>query len=188
MPRILVTYATRYGSTAQIATAIAEEITDAGLDVDVLVAGPQIQVEKYDAVVVGSPSYGRTWLAQAAYFVVGNADRLAEMPVALFTVGMLGVKNPKMALREHERIVEKLVGLVPGLSPVSTALFHGEFERRRLNFFLRILDRLAGTPQGDHRNWEAVRGWGERVADRFSDQLSTSSEDAQRSEQDDDSN
>ena len=36
---------------------------------------------------------------------------------------------------------------------------------------LRLLDRLAGTPQGDHRDWEAIRGWGQRVGDRFSERL-----------------
>lgn len=150
---------------------IASELTAADMDVDVLTVGPQIDVLKYDAVVVGSPSYGGNWLPGSVLFVVGNAARLSDMPVALFTTGMLGVKNPKSALREHERIVAGLQELAPGVLPVSTALFHGSFNRSRLPLCLRLLDRLAGTPQGDHRDWEAIRGWGQRVGDRFSERL-----------------
>ena len=159
----------RYGSTADVASAIAEELTEAGFDVDVVLAVPQIQVAKYDAVVAGSPSYGRKWLPDAAIFVVGNRDRLSILPVALFTVGTLGVKNPKMALREHERIIAMLCELAPDLRPMSTALFHGSFDRSNLPFFLRLLDRLAGTPQGDQRDWDAIRGWAQRVGQRFAE-------------------
>lgn len=169
MPRILVTYASRYGTTSEVAAAIAEELTASGSDVDLLMAGPQIQVAKYDAVVVGSPSYGRKWLPAASVFVVGNRDRLSQLPVALFTVGSLGVKNPKSALREHEAIVSTLRELAPGLNPVSTALFHGSFNRKNLPFWLRILDWMAGTPQGDHRDWDAIRGWARRVGERFAE-------------------
>ena len=108
MARILVTYASRYGSTAEVARSIGASLTANGLDVDVLVAGPQIQVAKYDAVVIGSPAYGRKWLPDAAVFVVGNGAALSRLPVAMFTTGMLGVKNPKSALREHEQIVATL--------------------------------------------------------------------------------
>lgn len=167
MPRILVTYASRFGSTAEVAAAVAAELTEAGLDVDTVPAGPQIQVAKYDAVVVGAPAYGRKWLPDASVFVVGNRDRLSQLPVALFTVGTLGVKNPKSALREHEAIIASLRDLAPGLDPVSTALFHGSFSRKNLPLFLRILDWMAGTPQGDHRNWEAIRSWAKRVAELF---------------------
>lgn len=149
------------------------------MDVDVLAAGPQSEVAKYDAVVVGSPSYGRNWLPSAALFVIGNATRLSVMPVALFTTGMLGVKSPKSALQEHERIMATLQELSPGLAPVSTALFHGSFDRSRLPLCLRLLDRLAGTPQGDHRDWEAIQGWAQRVGERFSERLSDDARDGQ---------
>lgn len=169
MPRILVTYASKYGSTSDIAAAIAEELTEAGFDVDTLQPNPGIDLLKYDGAVIGSPVYGQQWLPMASLFVVGNATNMDQLPVALFTVGMIGVKSPKSALREHERIMTNLKELTPGLEPVSTALFHGSFDRSRLPFCLRIMDRIAGTPNGDHRDWNAIRGWAGRVADRFNE-------------------
>ncbi len=176
MPRVLVTYATRYGSTAEIAAVIGRELADAGFEVDVLHAGPEIQVARYDAVVAGAPSYGRKWLPAAAVFVVSNRETLARMPVALFTVGTLGVKNPKSALREHNGIVATLSELAPGLEPVSTALFHGSFSRKNLPFLLKLLDWVAGTPQGDHRDWEAIRSWTHRVGELFTEAMGQASE------------
>jgi menaquinone-dependent protoporphyrinogen oxidase len=171
VPRILVTYATYYGSTREIADAIGEELAAKGFDVDVLNANPGIDLRKYDAVIAGAPAYGEKWLPSAALFVVGNAEDMARLPVALFTAGMMGVKSPKSALREHNRIIAGLQELTPGLAPVSTALFHGSFSRARLPLCLRIMDVLAGTPQGDRRDWGAIRGWAQRVGDAFSERL-----------------
>lgn len=171
MPRILVTYASRFGSTRDVAAAIAEELASSGFDVDVLYANPGLDLSKYDGVVVGSPSYGEHWLPGASLFVVGNANKLSGLPVAMFTTGMLGVKNPRSALREHNTIMSALREVAPGVSPVSTALFHGHFERKNLPLCLRIMDRLAGTPQGDHRDWDAIRSWGRSVGDLFTIQL-----------------
>ncbi len=178
MPRILVTYASRYGSTTEVAAAIAEELTASGLDVDVMSARPEIQVAKYDAVVVGAAAYGRKWLPDASVFVVGNQDSLSKLPVALFTVGTLGVKNPKAALREHDRIVATLNELAPGFNPVATALFHGSFTRSNLPLCLRVLDWMAGTPQGDHRDWDAIRGWAQRLGDLLRERLDDSGSEA----------
>jgi menaquinone-dependent protoporphyrinogen oxidase len=171
MPRILVTYASRFGSTRDVAAAIAEELTSAGFDVDVLYANPELDLSKYDGIVIGSPAYGQNWLPRASLFVIGNAERLANLPVAMFTTGMLGVKNPKMALREHNEIISTLSEFAPAVSPVSTALFHGSFDRKNLPICLRIMDRIAGTPQGDQRNWDAIRSWGRKVGDLFTSHL-----------------
>jgi menaquinone-dependent protoporphyrinogen oxidase len=174
VPRILVTYASRFGSTRDVAAAIAEEISAVGFDVDVLHANPELDLSKYDGVVVGSPSYGQHWLPRASLFVVGNAAQLANLPVAMFTTGMLGAKSPKSALREHNEIISSLCELATGVAPVSTALFHGLFERKNLPLCLRIMDRLAGTPQGDHRNWDAIRSWARNVAELFTSSLKDS--------------
>ncbi|HSF81783.1 MAG TPA: flavodoxin domain-containing protein, partial [Anaerolineales bacterium] len=55
MKRILVTYATMAGSTAEVAQAVAEEIAKSGLQVDVLPLDQVQELEGYDGVVVGGP-------------------------------------------------------------------------------------------------------------------------------------
>jgi menaquinone-dependent protoporphyrinogen IX oxidase len=54
VPRVTVTYATAAGSTAGIAERIAAVLRADGLDVDCGPAGPAVDLERADAVVVGS--------------------------------------------------------------------------------------------------------------------------------------
>lgn len=54
---ILVTYATRYGSTQEVAEAVAETLREAGLEVDVQPARKVRTLEGRRAVVLGAPLY-----------------------------------------------------------------------------------------------------------------------------------
>jgi menaquinone-dependent protoporphyrinogen oxidase len=146
-------------------------LTSAGFDVDVLRANPGLEVRKYDAVVIGSPIYGSKWLPAASVFLVANAEELSKLPVAIFSSGMLGLKNPKWAVKEHEMLVSELHQLAPSVSPVSAALFNGSFSRSRLPLCLRIMDMLAGTPQGDRRDWDAINDWAQRMGTRLSERI-----------------
>ena len=54
MNKILVTYATRAGSTFEVAVLVAEVLRAAGATVDVKYVTAVHELEGYDAVVVGS--------------------------------------------------------------------------------------------------------------------------------------
>ena len=57
MARILVAYASKKGSTAEIAQAIGKEIRAAGHLVDVTEMKSVSSLESYNAVVIGAPFY-----------------------------------------------------------------------------------------------------------------------------------
>ena len=66
---ILVAYATRYGSTQEVAEAVAETLRDRGLEVDI---GPMRDVralDQYHAVVLGAPLYMFHWHKDALHFL-----------------------------------------------------------------------------------------------------------------------
>ena len=86
MARVLVTYATMFGSTAEIAERIGARLTVAGFDVDVLHANEGIDLRKYDAVVAGSPMYGNKWLSDAALLLYANTETLSNIPLAIFSI------------------------------------------------------------------------------------------------------
>ena len=77
MARILVTYGTKHGSTAEIATRIGERLTAAGFDTDTLQANLGIDVTKYDALVVGSPIYAEQWLPEPTLILYTHRERVA---------------------------------------------------------------------------------------------------------------
>jgi menaquinone-dependent protoporphyrinogen oxidase len=54
--RVLVTYATKHGSTRGIAEAIAATISGHGIAAELLPVEGVEEIESYDAVVLGSPS------------------------------------------------------------------------------------------------------------------------------------
>jgi menaquinone-dependent protoporphyrinogen oxidase len=85
--RVLVAYASRQGSTAEIAARIADRIRDTGIDTDCVAAGSGPLVSTYDAFVVGSAVYIGKWEKDARAFVEAHAEALATHPTWLFSSG-----------------------------------------------------------------------------------------------------
>ena len=167
---MLIAYATRFGSTHEIASAIAHELTSAGLTAHAAETGSGLVPEDYDAFVIGSPLYGGKWLASAGLFAAIMAERINGKPVALFSVGTLLLKNPERGRAEHTEFIESLIEVARdsvGLNVVADAVFSGYFDRSNLPLCLRIIDRLVPTPQGDHRNWPEIRAWSKSLAPKF---------------------
>lgn len=59
--RVLVAYATKYGSTQEVAEAIAATLREGGVGVDIQPMRGVRALEKYGAVVLGAPIYLGKW-------------------------------------------------------------------------------------------------------------------------------
>ena len=92
--KILVAYASKYGSTKEIAEKIGQVLTDAGFAVDVLPADKVADVAPYQAVVLGSAVYSGNWRKAAANFLKANEKALAGRPLWLFSSGPTGKGDP----------------------------------------------------------------------------------------------
>ena len=167
MTRILVTYATRFGSTHEIASAIAHELNNAGLEARADEASSGLVPDDYDGFVIGSPVYGGAWLPGAGMFAAIMAERMNGKPVALFSVGTTMVKNAELGSAEHSNFVEKLTTIAPSLNVISDTMFAGYFDRSNLSWWMRIVDRIVSTPQGDHRDWVGIKAWAKSLAPQF---------------------
>ena len=88
--RVLVTAATKYGATAEIAAAIAKVLDEHGLEATALPPEQVKEVDGYDAAVVGSAVYAGHWLKPARELVERHAGALAGRPVWLFSSGPVG--------------------------------------------------------------------------------------------------
>lgn len=170
MTRVLVAYATRFGSTHEIASAIVFELNAAGLNAHAAETSSGLVPDDYDAFVIGSPLYGGTWLSNAGLFAVTMAERMKGRPVALFSVGTLTLKSSELGQAEHREFIDSLVELTGDsvkLNVVADAVFAGYFDRTNLPWLLRIVDRFTPTPQGDHRNWPEIRAWAISLVPKF---------------------
>lgn len=158
--KILVAYATRYGSTADVAEAIGDELRKAGADVDVKPVGEVRDLSPYGAAVIGSPIYMGKWLPEPQVFVERNQQRLRTIPVAFFAVGLTVTEKDPEILRKAEASMDSVRTLV---SPVEVGVFPGKLESGGLSFTDRTIIKLIRAKTGDFRDLGAVRAWAQAV-------------------------
>ena len=67
--KILIAYASKHGSTREVADVIAAELEPSGLEVEVRPARAVEDPGAYDAVVLGAPLYMGRWHGDALSFL-----------------------------------------------------------------------------------------------------------------------
>jgi menaquinone-dependent protoporphyrinogen oxidase len=159
MKRILVAYASRHGSTAEIATAIGEALRASGADVEVEPATEVRTLEGVEAVVVGSAVYMGRWMQEAVDFLKRHEGRLREIPTWLFSSGPTG-GSPLADAKIRE------LGPVVIVTPPGNVARLAERIRARghVSFPGRIVPEMGGLfarwmPRGDWRDLGAIRTW-----------------------------
>ena len=163
--KILVAYATKAGSTAEVAAEIGRVIEiQGGCKVDVRAVGELSSVDGYDAAIVGSGIRAGKWLPEAIEFVEKYKDALTQIPVALFTVCLTLSEDTE----ENRRTVAAYLDPVREMvQPVDVGLFAGMMDSSKLPFILRLMMKKMKSPEGDFRDWEAIRAWAGQVRARL---------------------
>ena len=157
---ILITYATKCGSTAEIARAIGERLCEQGLSVDVRPVGSVTDLNGYSAVVIGSAIRMGKWLPAALEFTARHQARLAQMPTAAFTVHMLNADDTPESQVARAAYVAPLHELI---TPTSEAFFAGEIELARMSLFDRLISRAMKATDQDLRDWDKIRDWADTL-------------------------
>jgi menaquinone-dependent protoporphyrinogen oxidase len=158
--KVLVTAASKYGATGEIAQAIGEVLREHGLDSTV--SPPEEEattVDGYDAVVLGSAVYAGHWLKPARELVDRSRDALAARPVWLFSSGPVG-DPPK-----PEEDPVDAAGIVAATGAREHRVFAGKLVRRRLGFADKAIAVALRVPDGDFRDWTEIRRWAAGIAD-----------------------
>jgi menaquinone-dependent protoporphyrinogen oxidase len=159
MMRVLVTAATKYGATAEIAQAIAETLGDRGLEATVLAPEQVEGVDGYDAVVLGSAVYAGHWLKPARELIERHAAALAGQPVWLFSSGPVG--DPPKPEEDPVDVAE----LLAATGAREHRVFAGKLVRKQLSFPERAIVSALRVPEGDFRDWTEIRQWAAQIAD-----------------------
>ena len=168
--RILVTYASRAGSTAGVAEAIGKSLLEGGAQVDVLPMNNVTDLAPYRAVVAGSAIRGQQWLPEAMQFMGTHQAELASKPFAAFMVCItLSMPNSGQYLQGLKGWMRPVRDLVV---PLSEGYFAGALDFSRLPFsfnvlLMRLVVLLGIWKAGDHRDWNAIRLWAESLRPRL---------------------
>jgi menaquinone-dependent protoporphyrinogen oxidase len=157
--RVLVTFASKHGSTEEIAAAIADRLTEHGQDAEARSVSDVGELAGVDAVVLGSAIYAGSWMKEAVEFVHRHAEPLAERSVWLFSSGPLGDEVDDEEPQPHQlREIEGIVG------PVEHRIFFGALDRSKLGFAERMIVKAVKAPDGDYRDWDEIRAWADAIA------------------------
>lgn len=175
--RVLIAYATRYGSTQGIAERISATLRRQGVEATVkTVEDAGGDPADYDAFVIGSAAYYCHWMKPATRFVRRYCALLAERPVWLFSSGPLGTKTTDEQGRDvcAVTVPKEIAEFEGSIHPRGHRVFFGALHRDQLGFLHRLLLKLPANrenaifPLGDFRNWDDIEGWSRTIAHELS--------------------
>ncbi|HEX2912001.1 MAG TPA: flavodoxin domain-containing protein [Chloroflexia bacterium] len=164
---ILVAYATRYGSTEEVAKAVGAVLREQGLEVEVRPARQVSAIEMYSAVVLGAPFYVGRWHKEALDFLAKYSRTLAERPLAIFALGPL--HDDENEWQDANDQLGKELASFPGLSPLTLKVFGGKYDKATLHLPDRLISFLPDTPlknmpSTDLRDWKVMNTWAGSLA------------------------
>ncbi len=178
--RVLIAYDSRYGTTGEVAEAVAKEICAAGAACDVKLAKEVEDLGPYAAVIVGSAVRNFGWMPDAVNFVKSNANALKDKKVAYFMTCLQILPqqphlNEKMRKIEGEseddrkkRVLSYLDPVLkqsPQVLPKDIGVFAGVIKFDMLTRTDRMLMKNMGFVEGDFRDWDAIKAWARKMAE-----------------------
>jgi len=152
----LVAYASKHGSTAEIAERIARTLRGAGHDATARPASEVRDLDGVDAVVVGSAVYMGHWMKDATECVRLMETALGERPLWMFSSGPVGTRQlPEAA---ELALYRKRFDLKDHRT------FGGALDKKKMSLSERMMIRAVKAPYGDYRRWEDIDAWAMAIA------------------------
>ncbi|MBN1450573.1 MAG: hypothetical protein JW963_06115 [Anaerolineales bacterium] len=156
-PLVLVGYATRYGSTREVAEAVAATLREGGFEVDIRPVREVHTLAGYSAVVLGAPLFMFRWHRDALRFLSRHRKVLTERPVAVFALGPTHDPYDEQEWRDSRAQLDQELVKFPWFTPVALEIFGGKYDPVKLRF---PINALAGkVPASDLRDWPSIRAW-----------------------------
>jgi menaquinone-dependent protoporphyrinogen oxidase len=154
---VLVVYASRHGSTQEIAERIALRIAEHGHEVTSHPIEDDPAPSGFDAVVLGSAIYMGHWLKSARHYLDEHIVELAQRPLYVFSSGPV-VED------EDAHEPEEIARLISTLGPIEHVLFGGKLDTHELTFGEKLVVKLVGGHDGDLRDFDVIDEWADSVA------------------------
>jgi menaquinone-dependent protoporphyrinogen oxidase len=164
--KVLVGYATRNGSTQEVADKVAAAFREQGFEVDLLPLRKVRTVLGYRMLVLGAPLYMFRWHKDALAFLSRHLESLKKQSVAVFALGPF--HDEEKEWKEIRAQLDKELAKYPGLNPVAHEVFGGKFDPANLRFPMNLIPALKKMPASDIRDWDAIRAWAGSLASKIS--------------------
>ena len=163
---VLVTYASSYGSTQEVAEDVAATLRAQGVEVDLRPIREMRALDGYSAVVLGAPLYMFHWHKDAHHFLDRfRRDLTNGLPIAIFAGGP--IEDTHEQWQDRRRDLDQELAKHPWLTPVSVQLIGGKFDPAKLRFPYSLIPAMRKMPACDLRDWEAIRAWASALPAKF---------------------
>jgi menaquinone-dependent protoporphyrinogen oxidase len=151
---VLIVYASKRGSTEQVARRIGEALRGQGLSTKVVTPDELRDLEGFRAVVLGGSIYFGRWHRGARGFLHRHSKALASLPLAVFALG----PTPRGPV-DFDSARTQLDGALAkhDVEPVLVEVFGGRIDPKRFPF------PLSKMPAEDARDWELIAAWAEAL-------------------------
>ncbi|MBN2086451.1 MAG: flavodoxin domain-containing protein [Anaerolineales bacterium] len=157
---ILVAYASKCGSTGEIAEAVGKVLCESGAAVDVKRVQDVKDLKPYRAVVLGTAIRMSKPLPETVTLAKKHSAALAGLPVACFSVGMAMNTDTPENRQKAKQFLAPLLDAVK--SPVAVETFGGKLDYSTLSPLFRWMfsqDKSGEMAEGDWRDWAAIDAW-----------------------------
>lgn len=154
---LLITWATRSGSTEEVARQVAAVLIEKGIAVDVRSMREVSSLEGYRAVILGAPLYIGHLHRDARHFLAARREELCARRVALFVRGPIHAEPGEFATAERQ--LQRELRKFPWFAPVVQQIFGGRWDPSTLQFPLSWMPALRKVAASDARDWAAIRAW-----------------------------
>lgn len=162
---VLVAYATKYGSTGEVANAIGQTLKDNGVEAEVLPVQNIHSLKKYSGIVLGAPLYMFHWHKKARRFLTQHRTELQERPVAVFALGPIQDEE-KEWIGARDQLGKEL-SKFPWLHPVESHIMGGKFDPSVLGFPFSFIPALKQMDPNDIRDWKDIDSWAKSLIPYF---------------------
>ena len=162
--KALVVYATRAGSTGEVAQVVSERLCAMGFDAEVQPVEAVNSLAGFQAVVLGSAVRYGAWLPEMTRFIESRRSELARLPLAIFTLHMQALGDDAASQDTRSGYTKAVRAVV---TPRDEVFLAGKVDLARLNFLERMAVKMVKSPVGDKRDWVRIRQWADGLGEKL---------------------
>jgi menaquinone-dependent protoporphyrinogen oxidase len=164
---VLITYASRAGSTGEVAEAIAASMQNVGVPAELQPVSQVSSLAGREAVILGAPLYMGRFPKDFHEFLHLHREALQGMRPWCFVLGP--IQNKPQEFVGAQKQAERQLSRYQWLRIAELRIFAGRWSATNLPFPFSLIRHLPGNPlqkipAEDTRDWAAIRGWATEVA------------------------
>ena len=164
---VFVVYATRSGSTGEVAQAIGASVRKSGLAAGVAHVSQVDSVPRMTEVILGAPLYMGQFPKEFHRFLARHRGALEILKPWCFVLGPTRTNPRDFEAARHQAV--KQLARYMWFCPADVHVFGGRWDPKTLPFPFSLIRRLPGhplekIPAADVRDWAEIDEWAAGIA------------------------